>query len=43
MASGILLRICVPTPKYPAVGVTLGGPDEENKLFFFGDYQYTLG
>ena len=30
-----------PDTSYNQVGFTLGGPIRKNKLFFFGDYQYT--
>jgi hypothetical protein len=30
-----------PDSSYNQVGFTLGGPIKQNKMFFFGDYQYT--
>jgi hypothetical protein len=41
MAKGYFSHVKAPT-EYLQAGFTLGGPIRRNKLFFFGDYQYTL-
>ncbi len=40
MAAGYFSHLKPPT-EYLQTGFTLGGPIRRNKLFFFGDYQYT--